>query len=232
VTATPRSRKPKAAATPRTPKSKAARKPKSEKSKSVLSAGMRGMLVRFLREDVTAVLLIGQQPEAPSMEARDVPSVRAVFPRDRRVGLDEKVVETIGDVDALVEARALVAETPQDGASWRKLLLSLMPAATLDALADVIACEDLRVHRGSPISTIGHLLSVAIRRRILRYALESANWKLSEVAKELQLGGTGNLLRTIKEVGLEPELERARADGRVQRGGDRKSASARNKVIR
>ena len=163
------------------------------------------------------------------MEPRVVPSVRAVFPRDRRVGLSTEVFEAIGDVDLLLSAQDRDALPPYDGAVWRKLMISMMPAAMLDALADVIACEDLRVHRGGPVTTIGYLMSVAIRRRIVQYALEASGWRLSKVAKELQLGGTGNLLRTIKELGLEPELERARAKGLVRRGGDRRSPAAKIK---
>lgn len=202
---------------------------KTGKRPSTLSAGVRRMLVKFVREDLTAVLLVGQQPEGPSMEPQVVPSVRAVFPRDRRVGLSAEVFEAIGDVDLLLSAQDRDALPPYDGAVWRKLMISMMPAAMLDALADVIACEDLRVHRGGPVTTIGYLMSVAIRRRIVQYALEASGWRLSKVAKELQLGGTGNLLRTIKELGLEPELERARAKGLVRRGGDRRSPAAKIK---
>lgn len=225
-----RATKPSAATKPRA--AKAVAKPPPGVKQCALSVDMRRMLARYLREEVTALLLVGERPEAPSMDPRVIPSVRAIFPRDQRVGLSERVVETIGDIDTLFNAPGRPALSPNDGAVWRKLMLSMMPAAMLDALADVVACEDLRLHGGNPVSSIGHLMSVAIRRRILHDALEASSWRLSEVAKGLQLGGVGNLLRTIREVGLEPELERARAEGLVRRGGDRRSPAAKIKVPR
>jgi len=53
------------------------------------------------------------------------------------------------------------------------------------------------------------------------------NWNMTVTGTELKLGGTGNVLRAIKDLGLEAELEEARRDGSVKRGGHRKSGKTR-----
>lgn len=56
----------------------------------------------------------------------------------------------------------------------------------------------------------------AIRKALLD-ALNENNWNLSHAAKALDLDAT-NILRAIKRFGCQPDLDAARADGRIRKG--------------
>lgn len=223
-----KSRTVKAKGAPRTPRLKApdrtGRAKDASGKREAVNPVLRRALARYLREDVTVVLIEGQHAEEPSPKPRKLRGVTAHFPRDRRVAIAREVYETMEDLDTALIDPSRPPTPVDDGALWRNLMLTMMPGAMLDALAELVECKDLRTVRENALSSIGHIVSVAVRRAILRRALTAYRWSLTSVAQLLRLGGTGNLLRAIKDAGLEDELIAARAKGLVKRGGDRRGS--------
>jgi hypothetical protein len=186
-----------------------------------LNPDVRRMVARYLREDMVAVLTICDRPTAPSMTLRQIPATDAVFPRSTRVALSDRVVQTWSELEVAVKDAERPPMDITDGARWMSRVLLHGTDALLVATADLVECKDLRVSGNSPLTAIGNMFSVALRRSLLLAALEFHKWKLAKVADDLRLGGTGNLLRTIRDLGLDGELAQARVKGLVRRGGDR-----------
>lgn len=65
-------------------------------------------------------------------------------------------------------------------------------------------------------------------RKALLDEVERADWNLSVVAESLRLECASNVARTMENIGLGEELQRAREAGKVARGGFRESHRARN----
>lgn len=57
----------------------------------------------------------------------------------------------------------------------------------------------------------------AAKKKLLLETLEKCDWNLTRTAIELGLGSPSNVARTMKDLGLSRELEKARKDGRVTR---------------
>jgi hypothetical protein len=68
--------------------------------------------------------------------------------------------------------------------------------------------------RKSLLTTIG---DEAMRRALLE-ALVQENWALNKVAERLRLGGSGNVLRAIKQFNLTEAYEAARVRGDIKPG--------------
>lgn len=116
-------------------------------------------------------------------------------------------------------------QTPlEDGATWEGIFMMLAPDAILQAAAELVDCEDLRSLGTNPLSAMGGLVSAAVRRSVLRWMLIHHQWDMPVVGQVLGLGGTSNVLRAIKDLGLEKELQLARSQGWIKRGGRRENA--------
>ena len=68
--------------------------------------------------------------------------------------------------------------------------------------------------RKSKLTQIGE---EAQRAALLR-ELKRHDWVLKDVAEALEIGGTANLLRAIKQLGLVEEYEAAKAAGKITHG--------------
>lgn len=72
---------------------------------------------------------------------------------------------------------------------------------------------------GRSLAEIGRAAAKAAQREALLETLEACGWCLSEAAKALGLGvGTGNVIRSIKTLGLTEDYEAARHGGLIVRG--------------
>lgn len=58
----------------------------------------------------------------------------------------------------------------------------------------------------------------AAKRALLAETLLAQSWNLSATARELGLAGPSDVIRAIRDVGLEAEYERARETGLVKAG--------------
>lgn len=77
---------------------------------------------------------------------------------------------------------------------------------------------------GRSLAEIGRDASRAAQRAALLETLEACQWCLSEAARVLAMGdGTGNVLRSIKALGLVEEYEAARRSGLIVQGRHRAS---------
>lgn len=56
------------------------------------------------------------------------------------------------------------------------------------------------------------------RRELLMKTLDACGWNLSKTAEELKMPGASQVIRAIRDAGLEPEYEAAKARGDVRPG--------------
>jgi len=68
------------------------------------------------------------------------------------------------------------------------------------------------------LSIIGDTVSRAVRGAVALRVLEHCDWSLSRASETLGLGNTSNVIRSIKDLGLEAEYEEARGAGLISRG--------------
>lgn len=68
--------------------------------------------------------------------------------------------------------------------------------------------------RKSKLTQIGE----EAQRAALLKELKRHDWVLKDVAEAMDLNGTPNLLRAIKQLGLTEEYEAAKADGKITAG--------------
>lgn len=141
---------------------------------------------------------------------------------DGRTAVDE---HCLGN---LQEFRATPGNQPtiEAGVISPEIFLSIAPPAILEVAADLVEGEALPSMGGNTLSAVGNLVSVAVRRALLREALVRNLWNLTAVGLEFGLGGSGNVLRAIKDLGLEAELDEARRGGSVKRGRPRKDPAS------
>lgn len=68
------------------------------------------------------------------------------------------------------------------------------------------------------LAQVGRIAAREAQRNALLTELETQNWNLSAVARELGLVAAGNVLRAIKSLGLDKEYDRAKAAGKIHPG--------------
>lgn len=105
-----------------------------------------------------------------------------------------------------------------DGAAWQVGLLAVVSAAMLDCAAKLAERDDLADLDGNLLSGIGKLARDAVQRAALLWVLDENHWNMTATSALLRLGSASNVLRAIKELGLEKELGTARRTGLVVRG--------------
>jgi hypothetical protein len=71
---------------------------------------------------------------------------------------------------------------------------------------------------GRYLAEIGRDASRAAQRAALLETLEACQWRLSDAAKTLRMDCTGNVLRSIKVLGLTDEYQEAKRAGLIVRG--------------
>lgn len=77
---------------------------------------------------------------------------------------------------------------------------------------------------GRSLAEIGRDASRAAQRAALLKTLEACQWRLSDAAKTLRMDCTGNVLRSIKALGLTDEYQQAKGAGLIVRGRHHLSA--------
>ncbi|MDB4931203.1 MAG: hypothetical protein JWM10_3687 [Myxococcaceae bacterium] len=186
-----------------------------------------------LRKGV-AVVLVGDDRPTPQrvQEWRQPVSLPAGPVRFLGAGARTAVAPDAADVipglEDLLKGEWAPGAPLDEGAAWQGLFMLLGPDALLDAGADLVECENLRSHGTNYLSAIGGLVSAAVRRAVLRWMLARHHWDMPSVGRELRLGGTSNVLRAIKDLGLEKDLQHARSAGWIKRGGRRPKAGPPN----
>lgn len=74
------------------------------------------------------------------------------------------------------------------------------------------------------LAEIGRDAARKAQREALLATLEACGWRLTEAGAAIGLnGGAGNVLRSIRSLGLSAEYEEAKAAGKIRHGGVRKS---------
>lgn len=142
-------------------------------------------------------------------------SVEVGFVSGYPVGLSDEARVLINQI-----FRAGEAPLPTPG-DWLDVIRS-GPAAAFEAGAELLKVGDPWSLKTNVLTFIGNLVSKAVRRELLLRTLNSNRWHLAGVAEELGLGDdAAPVIRAIKDLGLVPEYEAARADGRIVRGGVR-----------
>lgn len=87
-------------------------------------------------------------------------------------------------------------------------------------MSDVV---DDKAHARS-LAEIGRDAARKAQREALLATLEACGWRLTEAGAAIGLnGGAGNVLRSIRSLGLSAEYEAAKAAGKIRHGGVRKS---------
>jgi len=195
-----------------------------------LSVDRRRELARYLREQTTVVFAALAPPddEEGALAARELPAMRIhLAPTEPRTAISDRVAEAMTRLHQATEMPEYEPVCGDDGASWRLKFMDLAPGAMLDALGELIECQDLRAMGSNKLLALGSLMSAALRRAVLREVLNRHEWNMPAAAEELGLAGTTVVLRTIKDLGLGKDLERARLSGLVRRG--RKSKGSQKK---
>lgn len=183
----------------------------------------REAFATYLREKVGVVIAEVVGPPGPHNQGEVLPSLVVLRSPDGRNAFADEMIHQLGLFRAVPGCGTDSSEggiSPEDFIVWA-------PAAMLDVAAELVEREAMRPRSGNTLSAVGALASAAVRRVLLREVLVRNNWNMTVTGAELQLGGTGNVLRAIKDLGLEAELEEARRDGSVKRGGHRKSGKTR-----
>jgi hypothetical protein len=109
-----------------------------------------------------------------------------------------------------------------DGGFWLHDALTFGVEAVFETASDLAMLGDLSRFGANTLTILGDLISKHFRAKILLDQLKATNWNLAHTAERLRLGyGTANVLRTIHDLGLTEEYEKAKAAGKIKRGGRR-----------
>lgn len=73
------------------------------------------------------------------------------------------------------------------------------------------------------LSYLDTLVSFHLRRAVLLDVLRAHNWNLTRASEALHMGGSGNVLRTIRDLALTGEYHEAKAKGLVRVGARTKA---------
>jgi hypothetical protein len=201
--------------------------------------GLRGQIQQALLQSVAAVWV--KRPQVPvgekGIEAQ-IPAIKASFGLHARGGLSGPVSLLMIELYSAIKASRQPGTPPgdversskppvdaRDGAYWVNRILAHGANALLQAAATLVVEADLELLPNNTLSTIGDLVSVAIRRALLLQQLEATDWNLAHTADKLRLGSTPNVLREIKRLDLSAEYERAKLQGRITRSGHRVRAT-------
>lgn len=182
------------------------------------STEARLRFARFLRESLAMIFAEATVSPDENRHQVELPSLKLQYTADGRIAFDEPFMENFQDLRMTTGDQA--ANEP--GVISPEMFLSYAPSAILEVAADLVEGEGLSSRAGNTLSAVGNLVSVAVRRALLREALHRKSWNLTAVGVEFGLGGSGNVLRMIRDLGLEEELDAARRDGSVKRGRPRK----------
>lgn len=108
---------------------------------------------------------------------------------------------------------------------WLKWLRDEPVALTCDDLERLGSLEHAE---NNTLSWLGNRVSHYLRRALLLRELEAARWNMADVSRRLRLGyGSSPTLRAIRELGLTPEYETAKAAGKIKHGGSTKREALR-----
>lgn len=184
-----------------------------------------------LRKSVAVVLVTDERPPLQKAQEWRQPVALPAGPvrflgAGARTAVTADAAGVVPGVEDLLKGEWAPGAPLDDGAAWQGLFMLLGPDALLDAAADLVECENLRSLGTNHLSAIGGLVSVAVRRALLRWMLVHHRWDMRSVGRELRLGGTSNVLRAIKDLGLEKDLQHARSSGWIKRGGRRPKAAS------
>lgn len=165
--------------------------------------------------------------------ARDWESTMAVVlvRRDELAKLgDVQPVHGVERALASAAAREKLALLPHghlaaDPSHWIEPLLAHGMAAVLDAVAIFVEMADLSWTRTNTLVALSDSVGWPIREAILRDQLTASNWSLVDAAEKLRLSGTPNVIRAIKQHGLQYEYAEAKKRGLAQHGGVRRRPS-------
>lgn len=196
-----------------------------------IDPAQRHELARYLREDVTVVLTEIERPTARKgkvvtrMPATTIHFAAAGQP----MALSEQVAKTLIGLENGMGAQGQPDDSLDDGADWRGTFVAITSAALLESASKLVDCEDLGTLGSNTLSSVGNIVSDAIRRALLRWVLDENRWNLTATSGVLRMGSGSNVLRAIKELGLGAELDDARRRGLVTRSGHKK-AGARKRL--
>jgi hypothetical protein len=222
----PRKRPTKAAAGPAV--GKVDRKRRDEPRKEGrLGPAQRRELARYLSEDVTVVLTEVERPPGPKGEVvtRRMPATTIHYASSgERMALSEGVAKALIGLEGGTTGEGQPDDSLDDGADWRATFLAMSFAALLKSAGTLIECEDLQSLGSNTLSSVGNIVSDAIRRALLLWVLDENHWNMTTVGQVLRLGTASHVLRAIKDLGLESELDDARKKGLVKRGAPKKTA--------
>lgn len=177
---------------------------------------------KYLRESLAMIIAEAAVPPERGRPELHLPARGLTYAIDGRTAVDQYCMDNL----AAFRGMPGNASPPEIGVIAPETFLAAAPAAILEVAADLVEGETLPWRGGNALSAVGNLVSVAVRRALLRDALDRNEWNLTAVGVELGLGGTGNVLRAIKDLGLDDELDAARRGGSVKRGRPRKGRAS------
>lgn len=181
-------------------------------------AEARRRFATYLRESLAMIIAEAAVPPEESRPHQEICALGLTYAVDGRTAVDDPFM------DNLREFRTTAGNEPsiEAGVIAPEIFLAYAPRAILEVAADLVEGEGAPSRAGNTLSAIGNLVSVAVRRALLREALYRNRWNLTAVGVEFGLGASGNVLRALRDLGLEDELHAARRDGSVKRGRPRK----------
>lgn len=206
-----------------------AKKPAAKKSTAAQPTGLsseqrhRRNAAEILRDTFVAIVATYDPPMSKSFTPGNEESLGVRRPLFRPEIPDE--LETGGYSHTVLTSRAseewhAAAGFPiaADSAYWAGEVLTLAGDIIIDAVAELYEIGDLSGRSGSALSIIGDAVSAAARRRVLQLDLIRTDYNLTHTAARLRMGyGTGNVLRAIKELGLEDDYRQHAKRGRKPR---------------
>jgi hypothetical protein len=154
-------------------------------------------------EDLAVVVL----PKPRAAEALEVPAQTVRFAKGARASWEPAHAA----LEPLTKA-AFKVQGDGDPAHWLAMLERFGPEAMLDALRELAERGGILAGDANPITTLGELVSVALRRRLLRHLVVDVwGWNLLEASRALGLGhGSHGVLRVMHTLGMDTELAEAR----------------------
>ncbi len=107
-------------------------------------------------------------------------------------------------------------------AHWLHMIVLMSDAIVGEAVADIVARGGPHAMGTNLLTAVGGAVGTAAKRLLLRQQLQASAWHMAHASEALKLGSDATpVLRAIRELGMVPEYEKAKRDGKIVRGGKR-----------
>jgi hypothetical protein len=126
----------------------------------------------------------------------------------KQFAMDNALLEQSGGV--LIPYQSIAARPQAEASDWAWAILGEGASAVAE-VATQLAVDQPNVSNASMLNFLGDAVSRALRRRLLLNTLKRCRFNLTRCSDLLRMTGSTNVLRAIRDLGLEAEYEAAKA---------------------